>query len=303
MNRWLTLVSVTGLVVLSATARARALVAAPPPPGPARVAQAAAIIVGRVAALEDKDIAVQGATYRIAVVQVTETIKGPKDQMVKVGFLPRQQPNPGQPIIRQGRLGNVQLQVGQEGLFFLSKGPEEKFFTAPMYYDFIPSQQGDFQRQVGMARLGVKIGDQPLPALKSDKADERLYGAAVLIQKYRQFPGMPNAKTEPIAADESKLILHALAKADWSGQPGVLHPWNLFLQLGLKKEDGWELPRNVRDQKEVHQAAQGWLAKNAESYRIQRFVGTPGARPAPGNPQIQPLPGKNQIKPNQIKPL
>src|SRR5262249_30336762 len=88
--------SLAGLAVFASALPARALVIAMPQSGPARAAQADAVVVGRVVALEDKDVQVQGAMYRIAVVNVTETIKGGKEQMVKVGFIPPPaNPNPG----------------------------------------------------------------------------------------------------------------------------------------------------------------------------------------------------------------
>src|SRR5262245_13759981 len=123
------------LAVLASGVPARALaIALPVVQGPARVAQAEAIVVGRVVALEDKDVKVGEMMYRIAVVQVTEVIKGTKEQMVKVGFVapPVNQPNPNPvPVpIRPGRrpgFGGPQYQIGQDGMFFLSKGPEGKF--------------------------------------------------------------------------------------------------------------------------------------------------------------------------------
>src|SRR5262249_48916742 len=114
-----------GLAVLASGGPARAIAIALPPPGPERAAQAAAIIVGRVVAPEDKDVQVGGVTYRIAAVSVTEAIKGTKEKQVRVGFIP--QPQGGDQVpIRPGRRpfpGNVQYTVGQDGLFFLQKGP------------------------------------------------------------------------------------------------------------------------------------------------------------------------------------
>src|SRR5439155_6115982 len=157
--------ALSGLVVLASQVPARALLIAPPPPGPQRVTKADAIVVGRVVALEDKDVEVNKVAYRVAVINVTEVIKGAKEQMVRVGFIPQGEVNPGgvRPIRPGiGRFGNVQFQVGQDGLFFLSKGPEGKFFTAPMYYDFVASQNGDFKQQISAAKLAIKIGDNPM---------------------------------------------------------------------------------------------------------------------------------------------
>src|SRR5262245_13354478 len=76
-------------VMLTSAVPARALVAIMPQvQGPARAVQADVIVVGRVVALEDKDVKVGAVTYRIAVVNVSEAIKGTKEQMIKVGFIP-----------------------------------------------------------------------------------------------------------------------------------------------------------------------------------------------------------------------
>ncbi len=308
------LFALSGLTLLASSVPARALVAIPGPvnPGPARAAQSDAVVVGRVVALEDKDIQIQKVTYRIAVVQVTDALKGTKEQMVKVGFIPV--PNPGinpnprlrpVPVPFPGRFGGPQFTVGQDGLFFLNKGPEGKFFTAPHYFSFVPGQAGNFKQEVDQAKLAVKIGDNPKAALKAENADERVFAAAILIQKYRER--RLDAKLEPIDAAESKLILKALAAANWNAPlGGQMHPYYLFNQLGVTVQDGFKLPPNIRDFKERLKATQEWLDKNADKYVIKKFVGgkpfpQPGIRPLPIEIQppirIQPIPGKIQIQP------
>src|SRR5262245_17848089 len=89
--------ALSGLTVLASSLPARAIAIALPPPGPERAAQAAVIIVGRVVALEDKDMQVGGVTYRIAAVSVTEAIKGTKEKQVRVGFIPVPQGGDVQP--------------------------------------------------------------------------------------------------------------------------------------------------------------------------------------------------------------
>src|SRR5262245_36335608 len=94
--RWtFALAAVLGLVAfLQTVAQARELLVAVPRPSPTRAAQADAIVVGRVVALEPKDIEVAGpggakTTYRIAVVNVTESVAGAKGvKSVRVGFVP-----------------------------------------------------------------------------------------------------------------------------------------------------------------------------------------------------------------------
>src|SRR5262245_33692951 len=229
--------------VLATGVPARALaIALPVVQGPQRVAQAEAIVVGRVVALEDKDVKVGEQMYRVAVVQVTEAIKGTKEQMVKVGFIapPVNQPNPGGPVIRPGirprpGFGGPQYTIGQDGLFFLSKGPDGgKFYTTPMFGTFVASQDGNFKQDREQTKSLVKIGNNAPKFLKSENAEERTLAATLLITQYRQF--RQNAKQEPISAEESKLILKALAKANWEQNAGPRgfnpnHPYNLFSQL------------------------------------------------------------------------
>jgi hypothetical protein len=300
--------AVGGLAVLASGLPAYALAIAMPQQGPERVAQAAVIVLGRVVALEDKDVQIGGQTYRIAAVSVTEPIKGTKEKQVRVGFVPVPQGNDGNPVpIRPGRpfpgrFGNPQFTVGMDGLFFLSKGPEDKFFITPGFGTFVSSTDGGFKNEVGQAKAAVAIGDNPMKFLKSEKADERLMAASMLITKYRQNV---HPKAEPIDAGESKLILAALAKADWNMQQDGRqnHPWMLFSQLGLTKKDGWEQPQNIRDVRDLYKAAQTWLEKNGDTYRIVKNDGKQGGgRPVRPPIRIDP-PIQIQPLPIQIQPL
>ena len=287
--------ALSGLALLAAVVPARALVIAPPP-GPMRAAKAEVIVVGRIIALEEKDVsapqfpkATQNVNYRIAVVTVSEVIKGVKEtKTIRLGFIPPPQPVKGKPpFIRPGRF-NVNFTVGQDGMFFLTKHHQEKFYIAPMYFDFVNGDNPNFKNEVRQAKLAVKIGNNPQAALKSKDNEERFFAAAMLIDKYRPFVG-PQAKTEAIPAEESKLILTALVDADWKQGPGFgqFHPYNLFNRLGPK--EGWTPPQggNIDG---IYTAAKEWLRKNAGTYRIQRIIGGGTTGPNTGPRPIQPLP-------------
>jgi hypothetical protein len=283
--------AVSGLALLAAVVPARALVIAPPP-GPVRAAKAEVIVVGRIIAIEEKDVsapqfpkAPQNVNYRIAVVSVGEAIKGAKDaKTIRLGFIPPPQAGKGKPPFIRPGIGrfNVSFTVGQDGMFFLTKHHKENFYTAPMYFDFVNGENPNFKNEVRQAKLAVKIGNNPQAALKSKDNEERFFAAAMLIDKYRPFVG-PQAKTEAIDAAESKLILTALLGADWKqGGPGFgqFHPFNLFNRLGPK--EGWIQPQGNIDN--IYDAAKEWLRKNADSYRIQRIIGggTTGPNTGPG---------------------
>ena len=293
--------AVSGLAFLAAVVPARALVIAPPP-GPVRAAKAEVIVVGRIIAIEEKDVsapqfpkAPQNVNYRIAVVTVSEAIKGAKDmKTIRLGFIPPPQAGNGKPPFIRPGIGrfNVNFTVGQDGMFFLTKHHQEKFYIAPMYFDFVNGDNPNFKNEVRQAKLAVKIGNNPQAALKSKDNEERFFAAAMLIDKYRPFVG-PQAKTEAIPAEESKLILTALLNADWKQGPGFgqFHPFQLFNRLGPK--EGWNQPQGKIE--DIYDAAKEWLRKNADSYRIQRIIGggTTGPNVGPGPIRLPKLEPKN----------
>ena len=97
---------------------------------------------------------------------------------------------------------------------------------------------------------------------------------------------MTGKKTEPIDAEESKLIMKALAEANWFPKygPTTINPFLVFKALGVTEADGYKPPpRTVNDlgpglgvtkeyaRKETL-AAQKWVKENRTKYRIKRFV-------------------------------
>src|SRR5262249_24799796 len=120
--------------------------------------------------------------------------------------------------------------------------------------------------------------DDPRSGLTSKEQADRFLTAAMLINRYRTQktqarPGV-EPKTQLIDAEESKLILTALAEADWSApRPGVaqppmmLQPMNLFTRLGVGPRDGWGPPRTGN----FVEAEQKWVKDNAGTYRIKKF--------------------------------
>jgi hypothetical protein len=270
------------LVSLALAADARAVVVAPPPPLIERVRQADLIVVGRIVELEPADAlafpmrkASKKVSYKIAVLKVSEVIKGSKEhKTVRLAFFSPVGPGG---VTRPGGPGiGPRFKVGQEGLFYLSKHFQEDFFIAGRFFDFVSSEILAFEQEAALCRYAMKVGGDPAKGLQAKDAQDRLLAAALLLQQYRIFRG-GLAKTEPIDARESKLILTALADADWN-QDGPIHPWGLFKQLGLTAKDGWTLPRNAKRAADFYQAAQAWLREHAATYRIQRVVVTKAAK-------------------------
>jgi len=223
----------------------------------------------------------------VAIVQVADVVKGTKGlKMVRVGFFPP--PNvvppggpgggvrPGiRPGIRPGFGGNVQLKVGDAGLFYLAKHFKEPLYTIPGMYDFTARANGNYDKELQEARANTQLLADPIKGLKSDDKSKRFLTAALLITQYRR--GLPGkTKSEPISAEESKQILLALADANEWNTPqrfGQLHPQNLFFQLGVTNKDGWQPPPNFN---EMPNAIRTWLRNHANTYRIQRVVPAAG---------------------------
>ncbi len=371
------------VIGLDPSAQARA-VPAMPFPQVNKLQAADLIVTGQVVSIEDQDVTVGNQKYRIAVVQVTDTLKGKmKDKMVRIGFIPPVQVGPGgvpgpggvlpggpaiQPLpapgvkilpapavqpapaqdlpaiapaqpgpaiqpapVQPGPIGkpaiqpvqpqpqpvqpiqpgpikkfppfqpnfNVQLKVGDDGIFYLKSQAEGKFHTlVPAYGAFVSSAQNG-QYEIEVAHL--KVTANPMTALKADTADKRATAAIVLIKEYRQpvfVPGKGQVQ-EAISAEESKLILKALLEADWPVPPQPINyeksAAQAFAQLGLTQQDGWQNAGQPVYSQQYTDAAKAWLKKNWDTYQIKKYVGGgaaggPVGGPIHGGPVIQPFP-------------
>jgi hypothetical protein len=279
---------VAGLAVVLAPAVADAVaVMLPARPGPNRVALNDAIVAGRVMGMEDVDVKVavapgvnQQATYRIAIVSVTEVVKGKKDlKQIRVGFMPGGAIGPGP---RPG-FGQVQLQTGQDGLFHLAKHAVGDFYVMTTQFDFTPSQAKEqFEKEIAEAKLASNLLENPTQSLQSKEAKERYLTAALLITLYRT-PKAGITKTEPISVEESKLILLALAEAEWKQpqlggpkRPGFnydpMAPMSVFGMLGVTQKDGFMPPAKIQSPQDYPNACRDWCRQAAGTYRIQRIV-------------------------------
>ena len=263
------------LIVAAIAVTAHAGTIAMPPPGPARVANADAVIVGKVEAIEPQDMKVGTVSYRIAVVRISQGLRGIKgEKTLRVGFIPIPPQPKGGPIVITSGPQPVQFQVGQEGLLLLSKHAKEKFYVlpGPVGYYVGSEKNPNFEKEIEGIKAFAKVIDDPHKGLKSKDASERLVAASLLIDKYRSFRGPGKVKLEPIDAEESKLILQAIADADWKGQLdfSTFRPnaAGLFQQLGVAAKDGFMPPPGGNYQ----EAAQKWVRENVEKYRIQRLV-------------------------------
>lgn len=270
-----------GLALLLMTAPLLALMVAPAPI-PDRLALADAVVVGKIVSIEDKTISAKRypgdpnkAEFKVALIQIDDPLHGAKGlTRIRVGFVPPVAPQPGKPVIGGGinRFPQMNHAVGQEACFFLKKHCEADFHVAPMYFDVIDKKVAGFDKELAQIKQCTKLLENPGASLQSKNADERLLTAAMLLTRYRTPPpGVQNPKAEALSAVQSKLLLGALASADWSKRiDGVqVSPQMVFFRLNLTAKDGWTQPKNGQ---ELPAAAQKWLKDNADKYRVQRYV-------------------------------
>jgi hypothetical protein len=234
---------------------------------PERVVRADLVVMGTVTAIEDQRVTASGGgnlagikvAYKIARVKVTEVLAGPKERVtVRVGFLP-----------------DPELAAGHEACFLLAKHTQGDFFVpvvgpisgSPPASVFIDKNSPAFKEQLALVRRCARLLSDPAAGLKAKDRDDRFLTAAMLVLRYRSYPGDGRPfKKKPIDAAESKQILEALRDADWSKQyPETwLAPSAVFNHLHL-------------DPSIYNSSSQGadpkkWLRENAARYRIERLV-------------------------------
>lgn len=290
------LLALVGVGMLATTGLARALVVAPSSPTQSAT-QAEAVILGKVVAIEKETVQAEQfpgnpkQEYVIAKVQIQESLLGLKDvKEIRIGTIkPVQQPpirpirpGPGveQPIVRPilPRPGlNVTLVENQEACFFVQKHHSADFYVLVPMAMPLPLEN---KKEIESVRKVTSVLNEPLKSLRSRNIADRGFAAAVLVQKYRSsnYPG--KIKEVPIPAEESQLILQALADVEWTvkdfSQP---NPRVAFDLLGAAQA-GYVPPRvqpgqpfNPQEyQMRQEESAKAWLRENAETFQVKRYV-------------------------------
>jgi len=257
---------------------------------PARQAtQADVIVVGKVNQIE-KEFSeatpnpgdMTKVIYHIAVVNISEGILGAKGlTSIRVGWQPLQVNPQGANIPRKG-IPEATLTEGQEGVFFLLKHHEGDFYILIRYGQPLDKKAPDYESQLQSVKKIVKVIEDPVASLKAKEAGDRLFASAVLLHKYRTYvqTGGKMPVEQNIPAEQSKLILSAIAEAPWGksefyegiqiGAPG------LFQMLRVQANQfGFDPPKSMLGQD--YQMAYGeyvkkWIKQNGDAYRIQRWV-------------------------------
>jgi tetratricopeptide (TPR) repeat protein len=256
------------IVLLGPAAATRAGIPTPEPPIPQRVALADAVVVGRVASLEEAPLQafpllkVPGGSrvsFKMAQVRIDRVLLGAGLEQVRVGV------GPGQFM--------PALTEGQTGCFFLHRHPEEPFYVLSAGSDFIDSRREEYGKAVDLAGRCAGLLANTDEGLRSPEGEDRLLTAALLIFRFRTaryaYSGPP--RTEPIEAELSRRILAVLGEGSFSDK-AAREPTGrltLFLRLDLTEADGWKPSRQPPG---LAAAAEKWLAENTATYRIRRYV-------------------------------
>jgi len=286
MFRVLSLASVAALVLVAPVEAKRVMRLFTPVE---KLVRADVVAVGKVTALE-KDLvtaaplpgAAEKLTYKIAVLKVENGLYGTANiTHVKVGFIPPAPVDPAPVPVRPVRGGfqQVNLTAGQEGLFYLTKHHSGEFYVINPLMAPTEAAADGFKDQVALVKKGVAVLADPMKALKADKADDRFFAANVLVTKYRTYPeGGGEVENVKVPADESKLILKALAEGNWKSDPNAPQAFNAyqsFGQLGLTDKDGWAVPAVKPGEDFIEttkEAFAAWVAGAGKDYQIEKMV-------------------------------
>jgi hypothetical protein len=259
-----------------------------------KLTRAEVVVVGKVTAIE-KDVVTatphpdvkDKLTYKVAVIKIETGLVGAANVThVKVGFIPPPPADPARPeppAIRPGRggFGPVHLTEGQEGLFYLTKHHSGEFYTINPLLAPTDSKAGEYKDQVAFAKRAAAALADPMKALKAEKADERSFAAIVVITRYRTYPESGGeVENVKVPADESKLLLKALAEAKWKPDPNsdgtAPNGYAAFAQLGLiNDKDGWKYPMVKPGEDfidKTKEAFVAWLAGPGKDYQISKLA-------------------------------
>jgi len=237
-----------------------------PPPIYSQFAAADCVVVGRVKAIEANTVLDTAhpagkSAYQFALVEVTQSLRNPL----------------GLTHLRVGQygvwgLGENILPVGAEVCLLLRWHATEPIFvpaawSSASFWVKAENNLEAFDKRVSQLKRMATLLKNPNAGLRSEKAEDRLLTASLLLADYQSYRGSSDSTMEPVDEEQSRLILETLRTADWTKPDHDFgaSPLTLFVHLGLTKKQ-W--PRGSY----CAETAQAWLKEHAATYRIQRYV-------------------------------
>jgi hypothetical protein len=251
-----------------------------------RVAWSDLIVNGKVAEVERKPARYTTSPTtpvewytRTTRIEVSEVLLGPsKIESVRLAVNPmwldppkswsdtRNEPPKGLPRVRA-------LAKGREGIFYLSRHHSGEVYVEAMNPIFTDKDDPAYATELVQCRRLVRLLAEPKKSLQARDPADRLDTAGMLVWRYR-VQRYDNQKTEPIDAEESKLILDVLAEVEWNWyprDPQAVAANRVFEWLAPL--EGMKAPAE-RENFEANftRAAKEWLRANRERHRIQRYL-------------------------------
>jgi len=278
------LTAALGIIVLASPVEAKRI--ARPFGSVEKVARAEIVVAGKVTAFEKETVEAirfpgdtQKVPHKVAVIKIDKPLVGGGGVThIKVGFIPPPpvDPTAPRPPIRGG-FHPVELKEGQEGVFFLTRHAGGEFYTFSPMMAPLDSKAENYESQFEQVQKAATALADPMKALKGDNPTDRFFSASALVARYRSYPESGGeVETVKVAADESRLILKAIAEADWKkSDENGLGAVQSFYQLGLGPASGFQPPQPKPgvDLKETLKAAfVAWLAEGGKEYQIEKFV-------------------------------
>jgi len=243
------------------------------------------VVTGTVSAIEKEMVDTirfpgdkEKTPHRVALIKIDKAlVGGGAVTHVKVGFIP---PPPVDPITPRppirGGYQPVDLTVGQKGVFFLTQHPSGEFYSITPMMSPLSSKDENYKVQAAQVMTAAAALTDPMKALKAEKAEDRFLAAETLVMKYRSYPINGATELAKVPAEESQLILKAIAAADWKKtDENGLGAMKSFYQLGLNPASGFKQPQpkpGVDFQDTLKAAFTTWLAGPGKDYRIEKIV-------------------------------
>ena len=278
MSRFL----VVACVAVAAVAPARADRIAPHAEPVERALRVPVVVIGKVTAVEKDAVdatlypgATNKVAHKVAVVKVETNLLGADNTThLKVGFVPS-----GTAGIRPGRgPDNPELKEGQTWLFFLTKHHSGEFFAIPYMTPPLETKTTTFNGDLDSVKKVLAVVADPAKALKAEKLADRFFAAVALVTRYRTAPeGAREVEPVAVPAEESKLVLKALAEGEWKPEfaSSRFNGLAAFYALGLTEKDGWKPPaaQPGADFAAVTRAAFAkWVDGPGKDYQIKKLV-------------------------------
>ena len=237
-------------------------------PQPVRAATLSNVVVtGTVTAVECEPTdakltpsAAEEVGFTITVVKIDRPLLGAKNLThVRIGV----------PVGREKDGGNVIPKDGKV-LLFLRRHPTAGFLVPSRFHPSVELGGPAAADTLCRVEAVTDAVNDPVKALSAEKKDDRVVAAAVLAERYRNLAkGATDTVEVDRPAEESRLLLAALAEADWSARLPDGRDVNGLMHSIQLNPTGFAMERTVDASKDRFVK---WLAEDGKTARVRQAV-------------------------------